>query len=286
MQGVLIYKQSEVVRNQRFIELFMQAAHLHGVIMQVVYVEDISFGFLEGKSFLYVGGQNMHMDFAVMRVMHPTLSAHLEMCSIPVFNPAKVSAICNDKQKTALYFMQKGLPLVDTAVVSLEYPKHTFSYPVVVKASKGCGGRYVFLCKEEQAYIRALNKIYPDHAVVQPFIQTGGQDIRVYMLGGKIYQCMLRYSEDKQEFRSNFGIHGLAKPIDVNERVAKLAYKAVEGLDTMLVGVDFFVDMQGKVYINEIEDAVGTRMLYQFTNHQVVNDYMALIVKRLKESKK
>ena len=51
----------------------------------------------------------------------------------------------------------------------------------------------------------------------------------------------------------------------------------------MLVGVDYFVDLQGELYINEIEDAVGTRMLYQFTNKQIVQDYMQLIKKTVKQ---
>ena len=47
-----------------------------------------------------------------------------------------------------------------------------------------------------------------------------------------------------------------------------------------LVGVDF-VFHQGRPYLNEIEDAVGTRMLYQYTDLQIVNDYMDFILREL-----
>ena len=40
-----------------------------------------------------------------------------------------------------------------------------------------------------------------------------------------------------------------------------------------------FVFHQGKAYLNEIEDAVGTRMLYQFTDVKIVEEYMDLILR-------
>ena len=56
--------------------------------------------------------------------------------------------------------------------------------------------------------------------------------------------------------------------------------KAAQLLQVSLVGVDF-VFHQGKPYLNEIEDAVGTRMLYQFTDVQIVEEYMDLIIRRM-----
>ena len=51
-------------------------------------------------------------------------------------------------------------------------------------------------------------------------------------------------------------------------------------LKPALVGIDFIFH-EGKTYINEIEDAVGTRMLYQYTDLQIVDMYMAYILEQL-----
>ena len=47
-----------------------------------------------------------------------------------------------------------------------------------------------------------------------------------------------------------------------------------------LVGIDFIFH-RGKTYLNEIEDAVGTRMLYQFTDFDPVDLYMQHILHTL-----
>ena len=283
MQGALIYAKKEIDRNQRFVELFYQAAEMQNVALQVIAQEDISFGYYGNTPFFYVDGKKVALDFAIMRVMNLPLSIHLENMGISLFNPASVSEVCNDKKKTAIHFAKRGLPMVPTAFVSSAMPMHPFSYPIVLKSSHGCGGREVYLCENEEQYIQKLAKLHPSDAVAQPFIHTKGEDVRIYMLGGEVYQAMRRYSKNEEEFRSNFGIHGLATVTLATEKMVSLAKKAIEGLNTMLVGVDFFVDLQGELYINEIEDAVGTRMLYQFTNKQIVQDYMQLIKKTVKQ---
>ena len=136
----------------------------------------------------------------------------------------------------------------------------------------------MYLCPDEKSYLENLQKIFPDTAVVQPLCDTPGRDVRAYMLGDQLIQAMERYSDG--DFRSNFGLHGLARPTELTEEMRFFVEKAARLLDVSLVGVDF-VFHQGKPYLNEIEDAVGTRMLYQFTDVQIVEEYMDLIIRRM-----
>ena len=69
---------------------------------------------------------------------------------------------------------------------------------------------------------------------------------------------------------------------ELTDEMRAYVEKAAKLLDVSLVGVDF-VFHQGKPYLNEIEDAVGTRMLYQFTPIQIVEEYMDLILEKMKE---
>lgn len=272
MRGWLIYEKENIQRNKRFVEFFLDAAEKRKVALSLITTEEIAFGVKGGALFL----QPEKPDFAVVRCMRPDLSRHLEKMGVKVFNNAHVSEICNDKQKTHSFFIENGFPCLDTAFVRPDCPRHPFDYPVVVKASGGCGGRQVYLCPDETAYLENLQKIFPDTAVVQPLCDTPGRDVRAYMLGDKLIQAMERYSDG--DFRSNFGLHGLARPTELTEEMRFFVEKAARLLDVSLVGVDF-VFHQGKPYLNEIEDAVGTRMLYQFTDVQIVEEYMDLILR-------
>lgn len=271
MQGWLIYEEENIQRNRAFIGFFIDAAKKRKVDLHLITTRDISFGVKDGRYFL----APERPDFAVVRCMRPDLSRHLEQMSIPVFNNAQISEICNDKQKTHAFFIQHDFPCLDTAFVRPDCPNHPFAYPVVVKASSGCGGRQVYLCPNETEYLEKLHSIAPDTAIVQPLCDTPGKDIRAYVLGGKMIQAMERYSDG--DFRSNFGLHGLARPAELTDEMQGYVDRIASLLHPSLVGVDFIFH-QGKPYLNEIEDAVGTRMLYQFTNLHIVEDYMDLIL--------
>lgn len=274
MLGYLIYRAEDIARNRRFIDFFLTAAKKRGVELRLVTTNQIIMGLRDGNLFLMPETP----DFAVVRAMRPDLSRHLENCGVRVFNNAFLSEICNDKQKTHTYLSEHGIPMLDTAFVSCDSPHHPFDYPVVLKASGGCGGRQVYLCNDEEAYHEKLLTIAPDSAVVQPLCDTPGRDIRAYVLGDTVLQTMLRYSND--DFRSNFGLHGTAKPHTLTSNERSLVEHVIPLFDIGLVGIDLIYH-NGKPYVNEIEDAVGTRMLYQFTTIDPVDLYMDVIVKRL-----
>ncbi len=69
---------------------------------------------------------------------------------------------------------------------------------------------------------------------------------------------MLRVSET--DFRSNFCLGGQAEPYELGAEEQYMVPKILEELKTDYVGIDFLFD-QGKMVLNEIEDAVGARML-------------------------
>ena len=167
----------------------------------------------------------------------------------------------------------------DTAYITGDAPC-PFDYPVVVKAAGGCGGRQVRLCSDEAAY-RAAIREFSFQAVVQPLCDTPGRDLRVYMLGTACVQAMLRQS-NSADFRSNFGLHHCAQPVEIPPEARRVACAVAEELRSALIGVDFIYD-HGRLLFNEAEDAVGTRMLYQYTKLDIVRLYMDYIVAQMGE---
>ncbi|NLC33606.1 MAG: ATP-grasp domain-containing protein, partial [Clostridiales bacterium] len=205
MIGWLIYDADNIKRNQFFIDRWIGAAKAEAITLKVVTAQEISYGFCSGKAFINQGLTEEKIDFAVMRAQHPLLSTHLEAMGIPCFNDARTADICNDKQKTYSMFAD-ALPMVDTAFLEQNAFISPFAYPVVVKSAHGCGGRGVYLAKDDSEFRQAISKIYPDRIVVQKLCDEPGKDLRVYVLGKNIIAGMLRYSPT--DFRSNVGLGG------------------------------------------------------------------------------
>lgn len=277
MTGWLIYDQDNIQRNQFFIDRWMAAAKEKAVNLKLVTVQEIAYGFSEGKAFVRNGTSYEDTEFAVMRAQHPLLSAHLEAMGIPCFNNARIADICNNKQKTYSMFADR-LPMIDTAFLEQNAFVNPFSFPVVVKAAHGCGGRGVFLANDEHEFCQAISQISPDSIIVQKLCDTPGKDLRVYVLGNKIIAGMQRYSP--RDFRSNVGLGGTSMPVALTDDIVGYVEHILSYFHFGLVGIDFIFH-QGKPLFNEIEDAVGTRMLYMHTKLDIANDYLNYILESL-----
>ncbi len=282
MQGIIVYERENIKKNARFIELFITHFKALGVSLTLVALDELTIGVSNHTSFLFLKNVIIQPDFAVVRLMHPVLSMQLEALKIPCFNSALLSDVANDKRKTAIHFLKRGLPFIDTAFVKRGENLPNFTYPVVVKASCSCGGRKVYLAHSKEETLSCLEKMQEDTAIIQPFLNADKKDVRLYMLNGTYYMGMQRFSHN-DDFRSNFGIHQCARPFPKDETLIKMAEKAIQGLSSSLVGVDFLFDQKGMPYLNEIEDAVGTRMLYEMTDKDVVKDYAKLIFDQVRQ---
>lgn len=277
MNAWLIYEKSNVERNRFFIDRWMEATQKQGIRLHLIFLEDILFGVCGNQLLLKAKAVEALPDFAVMRAQAPLLSAQFEKLNIPVFNNADVALCCNDKQRTHQRLC--GLvPMMDSAFISGTDSQSPFPYPVVVKATHGCGGRQVRLCHDERAFHEALLAFAPDSAVVQPLCDSPGQDLRCYVLGNRILKSFRRFSNE--DFRSNVGLGGGSEPFPLDHETEKQVEILLTQFRFGLVGLDF-IKHEGRWIFNEIEDAVGTRMLYMHNNRDIVSDYLSFILNSL-----
>ena len=99
--------------------------------------------------------------------------------------------------------------------------------------------------------------------LIQEVASVTGRDMRAYVLDGEVIACVMRSSD--RDFRANFSLGGRAELCEPPEECLGIVERIVGRLAPTFVGVDFtFGD--GCVYLNEIEDVVGTRMLYLLTD--------------------
>ena len=269
MKGVLIYDSVGKARNEWFISRLTESAEALGHVLELVVCD----GDYEPEE---------KPDFAIVRTINPRINEHLERLGVPTFNNARTSRIANDKWQTYLFATELGIPVMATKKpMDEEGAAASFPYPFIVKAVDGHGGSEVFSVEDEEECREVVSRLGTDRIITQQRCSEVGVDMRVYMLGGEILAAAKRTSHS--DFRSNFSLGGSAEIVEVPEEIRDILKAVYGSLKCDFVGVDF-IRHGGKWILNEIEDVVGTRMLYSLTDMDAAKIYVEHVIKKL-ESK-
>ncbi|MGP4108416.1 ATP-grasp domain-containing protein [Virgibacillus sp. L01] len=285
LEGWLIYSEQDSEQNKAYINWFIDEAAIQGVTLKLVLREDLTIGIFQNKqTILYNNQQVVQLpDFIVVRTVEPLLNKLFESMGINVFNSSEISAICNNKALTHYYINKLSIPMVDTIFIEkkncVQLPGTPL--PFVVKGANGRGGRQVYLIENEQQWERCVaDDIFASELIIQSTknIQLG-KDVRVFVVGNQIVGAVLR--ESKSDFRSNFKLGGLATWYPLNHHETTLLNKIINAFDFGMVGIDFLLDTNGKLQLNEIEDVVGSRTLSAVSDINILRKYVTHIIKRL-----
>ena len=260
--GWLIYDEQGARRNEWFISSFLQTAERYGVKLTLKLVEE---DFLSEPL----------PSFVIVRTIAPQINKFLRERSVPVFNNYQTAKIANDKWLTYTLCEELGIPTMKTQPLSFPL---SLPFPLVLKSRNGHGGSEVFLAENSEALEGLLPTMDVNNFIAQEFCSSPGKDMRVYVLGGEVICGMLRQSE--KDFRSNFSLGGNASVCEVSKAQKEIIAKLYAALGCDFVGVDFILH-NGQWILNEIEDVVGTRMLYAHTKLDIVDLYLKYILKKL-----
>lgn len=247
MNGIIVYDDASLKKNEFFAKKLTSELSALGLSTKVVLPHE---------------AENEKVDFAVMRVYDERVSRLLESGGVRVINSAFVSSICNDKWKTFEFYRGKGIPLAPTQRAE----ECDLSFPRIVKARHGHGGSEVFFASNGSEFDRIVSSCR-DEMIVQPPVGIRGRDLRVYVIGGKPIVAMLRSSD--VDFRSNFSLGGRAERHELSGEELALVDKVYSLLCADFIGIDFIPSENGLI-LNEIEDVVGCRMVYTYTNIDII----------------
>lgn len=219
-------------------------------------------------------------DFAIVRTIDPLLTKRIEHLGVPVFNNGMVSEICNHKGKTIQYVKENTkVPVIDTVILNGEKltPYFLQSHSgCVVKSVDGHGGSEVFRTDDDPERIYSI--LNRKECVLQPFVGQGS-DIRVYVIGRQIIGAVQRISRDG--FHSNFSLGGSVSLIKPDKTLTNYVEQICNVFSFGMVGIDFIIDREQYI-LNEIEDVVGARMLYQCDPEiQLLERYFTFIQEKL-----
>ena len=251
MIGWLVYSPEGYALNRWFADRLSEWANAEGLALELKLLSE-SDSLPPGKL----------PDFAVMRTIRPDLSAQLEARGVRVFNNAETARVANDKWETFVLARELGLPVLET--VRFTWPERpSLDYPCVVKTPDGHGGREVFLVRNDAEMEQAVGQVGKWTFVAQSLCDEPGVDMRVYVLGGEVLAAVRRTS--RSDFRSNFKLGGDVAAVAPAPEQCAMARRLFDRLGFDFAGVDF-IRHGGHWILNEIEDVVGTRMLYATTD--------------------
>lgn len=275
LKAWLIYDKERAAANRSYIQMHYEMGERYGIRFQLLMDDEV-------KQILKQDTLAEYPDFAIVRTIAPSLSQNLENNSIPVFNPAFVSKICNDKGKTISYIKENTtIPVIETyrydnrqlsESLLQAYPEH------VIKSVDGHGGKQVF--RTTDPFLGICQGIGGSDFIIQPFVRGEGKDIRVYVIGREIIGAVERTSPDG--FRANFSLGGRVASRTLERKERQMTEEICRLFDFGMVGIDFILDEKGNFLFNEIEDVVGARMLYQCQpGIRLLEQYFAFIIDKL-----
>ena len=260
MNWYLIYQKEDIEYNRAYIDMYFRSCAKRNIHLELI-TPDV---FFDAPGMPVKG---FAADVVINRSRDINVALECEKRGIPVFNDSQICRLGNDKLAALNYAKEKGIRVMPTFESA-----ECLDFPYVMKSRDGHGGKEVFLIKNEDDMLSVStdNKSW----IYQKLASDTGKDLRVYITGNKVTAAMLRTSEN--DFRSNFSLGGKASVCTLSAEEKAMVEKLIDGLDIGHCGIDLIFD-NGEPVFNEIEDVVGSRMLYKYTDIDVVEEFVEYI---------
>lgn len=264
MLGWLIYDKDGAKRNEWFIDHISSLAKNYNISLDLKIVSSVQDLF------------NLKLpNFAIIRSINTQITKFLTLNNVRCFNNEVTSLIANDKWQTYQLCKKLNIKVMPTEqIINGQSP--SFDVPYVIKTVSGHGGSEVSIINNSYDFDLVAEKYKGKKIIAQKLCSTVGVDMRLYVLGGKIVNSVKR--ESLTDFRSNFSLGGNAVLYSHTQEQKQVVDTLYRELKFDFVGVDF-ISHNGEWVLNEIEDVVGTRMLYDCGDTKTVKAWIEYISK-------
>lgn len=142
----------------------------------------------------------------------------------------------------------RGISDVDTIMEELGGP------PIIIKLARGTHGKGVVLAETRKAAKSVLQGFYlmddeGTNILMQEYIEeSGGADIRAFVVGGHVVASMKRQSLD-DDFRSNLHQGGKGTSVKLTDEERRTALKAAKAMGLTICGVDMMISNRGPLVL-------------------------------------
>ena len=145
-------------------------------------------------------------------------------------------------------------------------------FPVIIKLARGTHGNGVVLAESKKAAKSVMQAFYVmdddgTNILLQEFVkESAGEDIRAFVVGGKVVASMKRQSLD-DDFRSNLHQGGEGTAVKLTEEERKTVQKAAKAMGLSICGVDIMRSARGPLVL-EVNSSPGFG-IEKVTGHNV-----------------
>ena len=155
--------------------------------------------------------------------------------------------------------------------------------PLIMKVLEGTQGKGVVLVDSKmsaKSVLDAFNGLEVN-ILIQEFIrEADGEDIRVFVVDGKVVGAMKRKAKDK-EFRSNLHQGGTSIPHKVKRNEKSVAIQSALAMGLGICGVDIINSARGPLVL-EVNSSPGLEGIEKTTGFNIAGEIMLYIDKHLK----
>jgi ribosomal protein S6--L-glutamate ligase len=208
-----------------------------------------------------------------------------EMMGVFPLNESVAIGRSRDKLRSLQLLARDGVGLPATAFTNDagrtdEIIKIVGGAPVVVKLLEGTQGIGVVLGETHKSAKSVIEAFHGAQIaiLVQEYVkEASGQDIRVFVIGGKVIAAMQRTGAPG-EFRSNLHRGGHAAPVKITPEERKTAILAARSMGLNVCGVDLLRADEGPV-VMEVNSSPGLEGIEQSTNVDVASKIIEFLEK-------
>lgn len=213
---------------------------------------------------------------------HHTLKYYNDR-NVRAVNSYHTANICGDKLLTSMALSKAGVPIPRNLIAYTEESAlaaiEQMGYPVVLKPAVGSWGRLLAKVNDRDAaeaileHKKVLGSYHHSTYYIQEYIDTGGQDIRAFVIGGKLVAAINRKAD---HWITNTARGGRASKYELNHDLANMCEAAARAVEGDVVAIDVFERPEGYL-INEVNYTMEFRNSIETTGvniPQLIADYV------------
>ena len=186
---------------------------------------------------------------------------------------ASAFTVAHDKLLTQLALQRHNIPMPKTFMASTTDAARSvlerMNYPMIMKFPHGTQGKGVLFADSfasASSILDALSYLRQPF-IMQEFVDTGGEDIRAFVVGDKVVAAYKRKANSK-EVRANLHAGGTGQAIMLDDDAKRIAVKAAKAIGAKVCGVDMLVGHKGPVVI-EVNVSPSVKGITQYSGINV-----------------
>jgi len=215
----------------------------------------------------------------------------LEMAGVYSVNESVAITRSRDKLRAQQLLSRKGIGMPITGYAHSPHDtdaliKMVGGTPLVVKLIESTQGNGVVLAETLKAAESVINAFRGLRAnfLVQEFIkESGGSDIRCFVVGDKVVAAMKRTAKPG-EFRSNLHRGGTAEVIKLRPEERTIAVRAAKAMGLNIAGVDILRSNHGPLVL-EVNSSPGLEGIEKHSGKDIASLTISYIEKHAKHGK-